>query len=68
MRVFAISVLSLDVLVLLVPQAPLTWCADGDDGPSSTAEEGEKAFLCPRHILQQTTFSTLFFLRPYTQK
>lgn len=61
MRVFAISVLSLDVLVLLVRQAPLIWCADGDDGPSSTAEEGEKAFLCPWHIVQQTTFSTLLY-------
>ncbi len=58
MCVFAISVLSLDMLVLLTLQAPLTWCADGDDGPGLTAEEGEKALLCPRHIVQQTIFST----------
>lgn len=65
---FAISILSLDMLVLLTPQAPLTWCADGDERLSLTAEEGEKALLCPRHIVQQTTFSTLLYDHTHKNK
>lgn len=42
---FAIAVLSLDDL-------------NGDVG---LANEGEKALLCPQHIVQQTTFSTLLY-------
>lgn len=66
--VFAVSVLSLDMLVLLTLQAPLTWCADGDNGPGLTAEEGEKALLCPRHIVQQTLFSTLLYDHTHKNK
>lgn len=39
-----------------------------DDGPGLTAEEGEKALLCPRHIVQQAIFSTLLYDHTHKNK
>lgn len=43
-------------------------CADGDDGRRQTAKEGGKALLCPRHIVQQTKFSTLVYDHTHKNK
>lgn len=61
MCVFAISVLSLDMLFLLTPQAPLTWCADGTTAQVWRQRRVRKLF-CVHDIL----CSRLYFLHFYT--